>query len=163
LKKLLHTGKTLCDIAAGNTASMEGTHGQLCTGLTDRLSRDDTYGLAHLYRLACSHVRAVALRADAHFTFTCKNGTDLHLLDGTALCVHSLFHDAGRTLRCDHMVSLHDNLSVFVGDGLAGKSSCNTLLKALNFLFAVHKAFYIHSGNLVSVLTAVRLTDDQLL
>ena len=163
LKKLLHTRKTLCDIAAGNTAGMEGTHGKLCTGLADRLSRDDTYGLAHLYRLACSHVRAVALRADAHFTFTCKNGTDLHLINRAALCVHAFFHDTGRTLRCDHMVGLHDNLAVFIGDGLAGKSSCNTLLKAFDLLFAVHKAFYIHTGNLVSVLAAVCLADDQFL
>ena len=64
LKKLLNTGKTLCDIITGNTAGMEGTHGKLCTGLTDRLCSDDTYCFTYLNSFTSSHVGAVALRTD---------------------------------------------------------------------------------------------------
>ena len=63
LKKLLDTGKTLCDISTCDTAAVEGSHGQLCTRLTDRLSSDDTNCLTYLYSFAGCHVRAVALRA----------------------------------------------------------------------------------------------------
>ena len=70
LKKLLHTGKTLCDIAAGHAARMERTHGQLRTRLTDGLCRNDSDCLAHLYRLAGSHVGAVTLGAHTHVGLT---------------------------------------------------------------------------------------------
>ena len=43
LEQLLNTGKTLGDIAAGHAAGVEGTHGQLSTGLTDGLGGDDTH------------------------------------------------------------------------------------------------------------------------
>ncbi len=66
LKKLLYTGKTLCDIVACHTAGMEGTHGKLCTGLTDGLRRNDADSLTDLNRLAGRHIRAVTLRADTH-------------------------------------------------------------------------------------------------
>ena len=35
LEKLLDTGKTLGDISTGNTSGMEGSHGQLRSGLSD--------------------------------------------------------------------------------------------------------------------------------
>ena len=78
LKQLLDTGKTLCDIAAGNAACMEGTHGQLGTRLTDGLGRDDPDCLAHLYRLAGGHVGTVTLRADTDVTLTGQYSTDLN-------------------------------------------------------------------------------------
>ena len=56
LEKLLDTGKTLCDIAAGNTAGVECTHGQLCTRLTDGLCGNDTNSLSDLYRLKRGYV-----------------------------------------------------------------------------------------------------------
>ena len=65
-KQLFNTGKTLGDVlGAGNTAGVEGTHGQLGTGLADRLGGDDTDGLADGNRLAVGKVGAVALFADA--------------------------------------------------------------------------------------------------
>ena len=78
LKKLLDTRKTLCNIAACNTARMEGTHGQLSTWLTDRLCSNNTNCLTNLNRLSCSHVCAVALCTDSHMGFTGQNGTDLY-------------------------------------------------------------------------------------
>src|SRR5699024_110779 len=43
LEQLLHTRQTVRDVAvgAGHTTGVEGTHGQLGAGLTDRLGRDD--------------------------------------------------------------------------------------------------------------------------
>ena len=79
LKKLLDTGKTLCDISAGNTAGMEGTHGQLCTRLTDRLCCDDTDSLTDLYSLAGCHVGAIALCTDTDVGTAGQDGTDLDL------------------------------------------------------------------------------------
>ena len=65
LEKLLDTGKTLCDISAGNTTGMERTHGQLCTRLTDRLCGNDSDRFTNLYRFSGRHVRTVASCADA--------------------------------------------------------------------------------------------------
>ena len=46
LEQLLNTGKTLGDIAAGDAAGVEGTHGQLGAGLADGLGGDDADRLA---------------------------------------------------------------------------------------------------------------------
>ena len=65
-KQLLNAGKTLCNIlCAGDTAGVEGSHGQLRTGFADGLSRDDADRLADCDRLAVGKVGAVALLADA--------------------------------------------------------------------------------------------------
>ena len=65
-EQLFHAGKTLGDIlGAGNTAGVEGTHGQLGAGLADGLGGDDAHGLAHGDGLAVGQVGAVALGADA--------------------------------------------------------------------------------------------------
>src|SRR5699024_10284549 len=79
LEKLLHTRKTLCDVVSGHTAGVEGTHGQLCTRLTDGLSRDDADCLTYLNRLACCHVGAVALCAHAVVAAAGQDGADLDL------------------------------------------------------------------------------------
>ena len=70
LKKLLNSRKTLCNIAAGNAARMESTHGKLCTGLTDGLCRDDSDCLTNLYRLAGCHVGSIALSAHTDMGLT---------------------------------------------------------------------------------------------
>ena len=142
---------------------MESTHGQLCTRLTDRLSSNNTNRLSNLYRLTCCHVGAVTFCADTDFTFTGKNCTDLNLINCSALCVYTLSHDSGCTFWCNHVICFYKHFTVFILDRLTGESSCNTLLKAFDLLFAVHKAFDIHTGDLVSCLAAVCLSNDQLL
>ena len=81
--------KTLGDIAARDTAGVEGSHGQLRTGLTDRLRRDDTDRLTDLHRLAGRHVGAVALRANTVHALAGENRANLDrssagLLEGRA-------------------------------------------------------------------------------
>ena len=77
LKQLLHSGKTLSDVAAGHAAGMEGTHGQLGTGLTDGLCGDDAHGLAGSHRLGGGQVHAVALGADTAVGLAGQHGADL--------------------------------------------------------------------------------------
>ena len=76
LEQFLNTGKTLGDIAAGQTAGVEGTHGQLGTGLADGLGRDDADRLAGADRLLGGQVHAVALGAHAAVGLAGQNGAD---------------------------------------------------------------------------------------
>ena len=65
LEQLDDAGQTAGDVLAGHTTGVEGTHGQLGTGLADRLGGDDADSLAELDRLAGGQRTAVAQRADA--------------------------------------------------------------------------------------------------
>src|SRR5699024_9328295 len=57
LEEFLNTGKTLGNILGGcDTTGMEGTHGQLSTGLADGLSCNDAYGLTYPDGLAVGQV-----------------------------------------------------------------------------------------------------------
>ena len=78
LEQLLDTGKTLCDILGRcDTAGMEGTHGQLGTGLTDGLCGDNTDRLAQTDRLAVGHIGAVAACANAGLCTAGQQAADL--------------------------------------------------------------------------------------
>ena len=68
---------------------MEGTHGKLCTRLTDRLGCNNTYRLTYLHRLACRHICTVALCTDTVVGTTGKNGTDFHSVNRIALLVYT--------------------------------------------------------------------------
>src|SRR5690606_26304126 len=82
LEELDHTGKTLRDVVrGGHTTGVEGTHGQLRAGLTDRLGRDDADGLTDVDQLAGGQRAAVALRAGTGLGVTGQHGADLDLLD----------------------------------------------------------------------------------
>ena len=163
LEKLLDTGKTLCDITAGNTAGMEGTHGQLCTRLTDGLRRDDSDRFADLYCFACRHVRAIASCTDTVAGTAGEDRTDLDPLKRLTVFIHTVADNAGCTLRRDHMVCLYDHISVFVLQCIAGETSCDTILQALDLLFSVGKRLYPHTRDFVFSFRTVYLTDDQLL
>ena len=139
---------------------MEGTHGKLCTGLTDGLSSDDTNCFTHLYRFAGSHVGSVTLRTDTHMGFTCKRRTDLDLSKGLTVFVYALFHDTSCTLRCDHMICFNDDFTVFIAKIFSGKTSRNTILQAFDFFFPVHECFYIHARDLIGSFAAIYFTND---
>ena len=71
LKQLLNAGKTLRDIGRGrNAAGVERTHCQLCAGLTDGLSGNDSDCLTHGNRITRGKVRAIALDAYAMLGLT---------------------------------------------------------------------------------------------
>ncbi len=142
---------------------MEGTHRKLCTRLSDRLRSDNSNCLAHLHRLSCGHVGAVTFRADSAMGLTGKNRTNLNLLQCPAVLIHTLLHDEFRALRRNHMVRLHQDISVFIYDILTQVTSCDTLLQTLDLLIAVCKGFYIHSRNLFALLHTIYFVDNQLL
>src|SRR5690606_41358282 len=60
LEQLLDTGQTVGDVLTRRTTHVEGTHGQLGTGLTNGLGGDDTDSLTDVDRLACGQGAAVA-------------------------------------------------------------------------------------------------------
>ena len=82
LEKFLDAGKTLRDVlATGDTAGMEGTHGQLGAGLTDSLSGDDTHGFAHVHGAAGGQVHAVAAGAHTSLIAAGQHAANLNLGD----------------------------------------------------------------------------------
>ena len=76
LKQFLDTGKTLGDVAAGQTAGVEGTHGQLGAGFADGLGGNDADRLARTHRLLGGQVHAVALGAHAAVGLAGQHGAD---------------------------------------------------------------------------------------
>ena len=61
------------------------------------------------------------------------------------------------------MIFLHDDISVSVLDILAGETSGDTILKALNLLVSIRKCMYIHSRDLILRSNTVCIVDDELL
>ena len=132
LEQLLNTGKTLGNILSRcDTAGMEGTHGQLGTGLADGLCRDDTDGLAQLDGLTVCHIAAVAVCADTHLGAAGQQAADLQLGDACSLDVVGI-------VQVDHLALGHDDLA---GDGVDhiahGVTADDTLTEALDLLLAL--------------------------
>ncbi len=75
----------------------------------------------------------------------------------------TLGHDPGRAAGCDHMVLFDDQVAVVIVNVFAGNTSRDSVLEALNGLFAVHKCLDGHAGNRFSAFAAVHFADDQLL
>ena len=74
---------------------MEGTHGQLGTGLADGLCCDDTDGLAQLDGLTVCHIAAVAVCADADLGAAGQQAADLQLGNASSLdlvCIVQVDH-----------------------------------------------------------------------
>ena len=163
LEKLLDTRKTLCDISTGNTTGMEGTHGQLCTRLTDRLCCDNSDRLTNLYCLAGCHVGTIAFCADSVTGTAGKNGTDFYFCIMLTVLVDAVFDDTGSTFRGDHMVCFYNDVAVLVFDRLAGETACDTILQTLDLLFSVCELADPHTRNFVLALGTVDFTDDQVL
>src|SRR5699024_5342736 len=113
---------------------MEGTHGQLCTWLADRLGCDNTDRFTNLYRFTGSHVCAVTFCADTDLTPTGEDGTDLYCIVRFPVFSYSVFYHTGGTFRSDHMVGLNDHIAVFIFNSLAGETSCDTFLKTFDLL-----------------------------
>ena len=90
--------------AAGRSADVEGTHGELGAGLADGLRRDDADGLAHLYHLAGAEVTAVAEDADAALGLAGEHRADLDAFDTGGL-------DGGGEIFVDLLVDFDDGLA----------------------------------------------------
>ena len=143
---------------------MEGTHGKLCTRLSDGLRSDNTDCLTNLYRLTGSHVGAVALRTDTDTGFAGQNGTDFHLRNrGASVLIHAVADNLFRSPWGNHMVRFYQHIAVFIADIIAGISSGNPVLKTFNLFISVGKGMDIHSRNLVFLFRTVHFPDNQFL
>ena len=137
LKKLLDTRKTLCNIISGNTTTMECTHSKLCTRLTDRLCCYDTNCFTDLNRLTCCKVGTVTLSTNTDMGFTGKYCTNLNLCFCSVFSnLFTLAYKCG-TLWRNHVVCFYDKLSIITVYIFAGKTSCNSLLKFLDYILSV--------------------------
>ena len=153
LEQLLNTGKTLGDVAAGDAAGVEGTHGQLGARLTDGLGRDDTDGLALAHRLPDGQVHAIALGADTLAGAAGQDGADLQLVDAPVLQDLGVIHGK-------HVVLVEEDLAGggihHVADGIA---ALETLGKGLDDLAVLAD---LADGDALGG-AAVVLADDDLL
>ena len=74
---------------------MEGTHGQLGTGLTNRLSRNNTNSLANVHQNVRSHRTAVAQCTHTNSGLTGQNRTDTNFLHA---CLEELLNELIRDI-----------------------------------------------------------------
>ena len=79
-----HDGGVGCCVG-GDTTGVEGTEGELRTGLTDALCGDDADGFALLHHAAGGEVAAVALHADAVLALAGEDGAYFDALDRRGL------------------------------------------------------------------------------
>ena len=93
--------------ARGGAADVEGTHGELRSGLADGLRRDDADGLAHLDHLAGAEVTAVAEDAAAALGLAGEHRANLDALDTRSL-------NGGGLVFVDLLVDLDDGLALEV-------------------------------------------------
>ena len=128
---------------------MERPHGELGSGLTDRLGGDDADRLTDLDRQAGSQVEAVAIRAAAAIAFTGEHGADLEPLLTDAL-------DGLGLLLVDDIIHLDDD---FTGnrvlDFLAGHAAVDAAGERGGLLVTIHDG-----GNVDAVGGAAVLTGD---
>src|SRR5699024_5765553 len=71
-EEFLNTRETLCYVVTCNPASVECTHGKLCTRFTDGLCCNNSYRFADFYISACRHVTSVTVLTYNMFRITSK-------------------------------------------------------------------------------------------
>ena len=108
--------------ALHRTTDVERTHGQLGTGLADRLSRDDADGFADIDVGPTCQIAAVARAADADPRLAGQHRADLDRFDGTFLVDSS-----GNLLVNDRSRRSQDIAGGQVDHVLGGRTAENTL------------------------------------
>ena len=157
-KQFFNSRKTLCDVIAGDTASMECTHCQLCTGFTDGLSRDDTYGFTDTYISAGSHVRTVTFCTDTNFGTACQYSSDPYFF-------HACFFYCFSLIYCDHCVLRNDDFACFrVNDVISRPSAADTILQAFDYFVTIHECGDFHTRCIdISAVAAIPFSYDDIL
>src|SRR5690606_28514149 len=135
------------------TAHVEGTHGQLCTGLTDRLSSDDTDSLTDIDRSTARKVTSVADGTDTDANVTGQSRTDADCLDVGLL-------NQLNVLLVNHPASRDDDLARGrMKNVLKRRTTENTLSNGSHNLTGIHDGLH---GEAV-VRAAIRDRDDAIL
>ncbi len=125
LEQLDDARQTAGDVLAGHTTGVEGPHGQLRTGLTDRLGGDDADGLAEFDRLAGGQRTAVAQRAHAEFGVAREHRADTDPLDGLVVAKrHELVVADDRVALDDRAVGQRDVVQQRTAEQLRLEVAC---------------------------------------
>ena len=126
LEKFLDTRKTLGNISTSHTSGMEGSHGKLCSGLTDGLCSNGSHCFTHFNRLSCCKVCSVALCANSRFGTAGQYRTNFY---GLSSHLAKRIHNLRSSLRGNHVIGLYDNRTGFrIDDIFCKKSSCDSFL-----------------------------------
>ncbi len=130
------TGGTRANIMLGrgdvsNTTRVEGTHGELGTGLTDGLGGDNAGGQTFFNQLAGGEIDAVALRTDTGERFAGERRTDANGFDV------EVFNLGGDGLADDLTFADDHFISDGVDDGVAGAATDDDFAKRNIDLFAL--------------------------
>src|SRR5262245_10618010 len=116
LEQLHHTRQAVGDVLTRDPTGVEGPHGQLGAGLTDRLGGDDADRLADVDQLAGGQRPAIAGRAGAGLALAGEHATDPELLGpGGDDVVHEHRGQVGAG-RGDRVAVDHDVLGQGAGD-----------------------------------------------
>src|SRR5438105_15181670 len=99
---MLRLEHRLLDHFARRSPDVEGSHGQLGSGLSNRLGRDHADRLPLLNDSAPCQITSVTSRADAPSRLTGQNGPDLHP-------IHPSLHDSLRPLFSTLLLPLNVN------------------------------------------------------
>ena len=113
--------------AAGSTADVEGTHGELGARLADGLRGDNAAGLAELDHAAGAEVAAVAERAHAAARLAGEHRADLDLFHARAL-------NGGGDILVDLLVDVDHDVAVVVLDALERNAANDAVAHGLDNL-----------------------------
>ena len=112
--------------ALATPAGVECTHGQLRTGFTDGLSRDNTNGFTHGNRLAVGQVGTVALFAHTVFGAAVQDGTDLDAF-------HAMAHNDVGVMVIHHLIFGNQHFTGFgITEILYQEAALQTFMQAFD-------------------------------
>src|SRR5690606_33419802 len=115
------------------TTDVEGTHGELSTGLTDGLRRNDAHGLTHVHHVSSSQIAPVTHGTDATTRLTGKHRTNHDLFDPSVL-------DTADMCLFKHAVGGDNDItSERINDLLKGHTTQDPIAQGLNDFTAFFK------------------------
>ena len=144
----------MCDIGIrGNTTRVEGTHGQLCTRLPDRLGSDGSDCFTDFNCITRCQVDTVTVTADTVAGVTCKDGADCHFFNTS-------INDFTRLVFCDQFIwTNNDRTSFWMFNCFLSVTTIETLFQRLDHLLA----FCDRSDKKSTICTTVIFTDNHIL
>ena len=153
-KDFLDTRETLRDIGIrGNTTRVEGTHGQLCTRLPDRLSSDGSDCFTDFNRITRCQVDTVTMTADTVAGVTCKDRANRHF-------VNTSINNLARLVFRDQFIwTNNDSTSFWMFNCFLSVTTIETLFKRLDHFLA----FCDRSDEQAAICTTVVFTDNHIL
>ena len=131
---------------------MERSHRKLCTGFTDGLSRDDTYGFTYADLLARRKVGTVAVSANAVLALTFEDGANVYGFD-------TCFNDRSGLCEVEHIAVVSEDVAVLVDNVADNESAGESVCQRLDNLVAVLDVGYPDTFGRAAVL----FSDDNVL